>query len=79
VTDRDVASLLEALRRLTNGDVALVETRISRVLLAEFDELVARLRALEPPFETWHAARRELALLLEHLEKHEEAETGLVH
>lgn len=47
-------------------------------LLAEFDRLVADLRALEPPFGSWSEAGDRFEGLLVRLERHESAETELI-
>ncbi len=48
-------------------------------LLQEFDELIDRLKACEPPFECWGKAREEMEAILDRLEKQEQAEMAIIH
>ncbi|TWU37406.1 hemerythrin domain-containing protein [Novipirellula artificiosorum] len=43
-------------------------------LLVELDSLVERLGQLEPPFESWQIAMREVGLFIDRLDEHEEYE-----
>jgi hypothetical protein len=47
-------------------------------LLGRLDELCERLRAPDPPFESWQSAMREVDLFVVALERHEEQESESV-
>lgn len=49
-----------------------------KTLLSRLDQLHARLKALEPPFESWTAAMDDVDVLFEEMQRHERDESDRV-
>jgi len=58
---------IEAMRRQATND--------HEQLLSQLDELIAKLNALEPPFDSWQAAIEQVESFADLLEQHEEQES----
>jgi hypothetical protein len=64
----EISPEVAAVRRQTERD--------QRHLLHDLEDFMTRLKQLEPPFESWQSAMREIDLFFDRLEQHEEQESN---